>query len=70
MELMSVQPREFLFHFGIPHSDLLKFKLILDNMQFNYDSSIPGHIAAKEYLETKLYPAVKEGLKAVEESNA
>ncbi len=69
MELISIQPREFLFHFGVSQSDLLKFKIILDNMQFNYDSSIPGHMAAKEYLETKLYPVVVEGLKAVEESN-
>jgi hypothetical protein len=69
MELMSVQPREFLFHFGVSHSDLLKFKIILDNMVFNYDSSQPGHVAAKEYLETKLYPVVVEGLKAVEESD-
>lgn len=69
MELMSVQPREFLFHFGITHSDLLKFKIILDNIQFNYDSTVPAHIAAKDYLESKLYPAILEGLKAVEVSD-
>jgi len=66
MELMSVQPREFLFHYGISHTDMLKLKIVLDNMQFNYDGTIPGHVAAKEYLETKLYPAIVEGLKAVE----
>jgi len=31
MELISIQPREFLFHFGVSQSDLLKFKIILDS---------------------------------------
>lgn len=66
MELIEIQPKEFLFHFGITHTDLLKLRIILENIQFNYDSTIPAHVAAKEYLESKLYPTVVEGLKAVE----
>ncbi len=69
MDLLDVQPKQFIFHYGITHSDLLKFKIILDNMQFNYDSNYAAHIAAKEYLETTLYPAIIEGLKSVEGTN-
>jgi len=69
MDLLDVQPKQFIFHYGITHTDLLMFKIILDHMQFNYDSAVPEHIAAKEYLETRLYPSVIDGLKSVEGSN-
>jgi len=69
MELIDVQPKDFMFLFGMTLTDLKKFKLIMDNMQFNFDSTNKEHIAAKEYLETKLYPTVQSGMKAVEDYN-
>ena len=69
MELIDVQPQEFLFHFGVTHTDLLKFKIILDNMEFNYDGKLPAHVAAKDYLENKLYPSILEAMKVVEDKD-
>jgi len=65
MDLIDVQPKEFMFMYGITLTDLKKLEVILDNMQFNYNSALPEHNEAKEYLETKFYPAVKEGIKIV-----
>lgn len=69
MELIDVQPKDFMFLFGMTLTDLKSFKVIMDNMQFNFDGSKEEHVKAKEYLELKLYPTIKEGLKAVEEFN-
>lgn len=69
MDLIDVQPKEFMFMYGITLTDLKSLVLILDNMQFNYDGNKPEHIKAKKYLEDKLYPSVQEGLKAVEDYN-
>lgn len=67
MELIDVQPKDFMFLFGMTLTDLKKFKLILDNMQFNYDGANQEHVKAKEYLEEKLYPTVQEGLQVVKD---
>ena len=67
MDLIDVQPKEFMFMYGVTLTDLKSFKIILDNMQFNYDGSNPEHVKAKKYLEIKLYPAIKQGFKAVED---
>ena len=69
MELIDVQPKDFMFLFGMTLSDLKKFKLIMDNMQFNFNSKDKNHVAAKVYLEEKLYPTIKAGLQAVEDYN-
>lgn len=69
MDLVDVQPKEFMFLYGITLTDLKSLKLILDNMQFNYDGVNKDHIKAKEYLEKKFYPSVQEGLKSVEDYN-
>ena len=69
MDLIDVQPKEFMFMYGVTLTDLKKFRLILDNMQFNYDGNNKDHVAAKKYLEEKLYPSIKEGLKSVEDYN-
>lgn len=69
MNLIDVQPNDFMFMYGITLTDLKKFKIILDNMEFKYDGTIPEHEEAKDYLETELYPAIKQGLKAVEDKD-
>lgn len=69
MDLIDVQPKEFMFMYGITLTDLKSFSLILDNIQFNYDGKNPEHVKAKKYLEKKLYPSIQEGLKAVEDYN-
>lgn len=69
MDLINVQPKEFLFMYGISHSELIMLDTIFNNMQFNYDGTKSEHIKAKEYLETKFYPSIQEGLKAVEDYN-
>lgn len=65
MELIDVQPQDFMFLFGITLTDLKKLKLILDNMQFNYDSTKKEHIEAKTYLEEKFYPRIIESMESV-----
>lgn len=69
MDLIEIQPKDFMFLFGMTLTDLTKLKLILDNMQFNFDGTNPDHVAAKEYLETRLYKTVQSGMDAVEEYN-
>ena len=65
MELIDVQPQDYMFLFGITLTDLKKLKLILDNMQFDYDSTKKDHMEAKTYLEEKFYPRVKESMDSV-----
>lgn len=36
----------------------MSLKVILDNMQFNYDGENPEHVKAEEYLTQVLYPTV------------
>jgi len=69
MELIDIQPQEFMLMYGITLTNLKKLSIILDNMQFNYNSTLPEHMEAKEYLETGLYPAIQAGLKAAGETN-
>ena len=69
MDLIDVQPKEFMFMYGITLTDLKKFAIILNNMQFNYDGKNKDHVAAKKYLEEKLYSSINDGLKAVEDYN-
>lgn len=66
MELIDVQPKDFMFLFGMPLADLKSLKIVLDNMEFKYNGQDPEHVKAKVYLE-KLYQTISEAFKAVED---
>ena len=62
MRILEAIPKEIHFLTEFSFVELSHLKTILDNMVFNYDSSILEHAEAKIYLESILYPTIKEAI--------
>ena len=62
MRILEAIPKEIHFLTEFSFVELSHLKTILDNMVFNYDSSILEHAEAKIYLESTLYPTIKEAI--------
>lgn len=62
MTIVDAIPRDVHVIADFSISSLKKFKTVLDNMTFNYNSNDSAHVEAKEYLEQVLYPAITNAL--------
>lgn len=62
MIVMDAVPRDIHVIVDFSLSSLKNLRTVLDNMTFDYDSTNPEHVEAKEYLEQVLYPTVNGAL--------
>lgn len=69
ISILDVAPKDIQFLVEMNSGAVNAMLVILDNMVFNFDGSKEEHIQAKDYLETQLYPLIKEAKKTLEGAN-
>lgn len=69
MHILEAIPKDIHFLTEFSFVELKHLCIILDNMVFNYDSTIPEHVEAKVYLEELLYPTILKTIKDMENGN-
>lgn len=63
MTVIEVAPKDIHVLVDFPIKELVQLKLIMDNMEFNCDSSNKQHLEANKFLHETFYPAITELLK-------